>query len=126
MGADYDDDVRGIIKVRFPEAKRLPGGGWGQRWRIETGVDVPMTGDALGAAEKAMAQEDFEVRIDIVGHRTVDLLVTTREDSKQGRFLYAIYNALRIFDQGVASILSVEGQPREHWTPLRDWTASRS
>jgi len=58
------------------------------------------------------------------GHAPSNLLVTTRADAKQGRFLFAIYHALLVFDRSVARIAKIEGQPREHWTPFRDWKAS--
>ncbi len=124
MTKDYDAAAKNIIKVRFPEVTELPNGTWTQRWRIETVVDTAPKGEAFVAAELKMAQQDFEVRIDPVGPRTFDLLVTTRADGKQGRFLYAIYQALLVFDRSVARIAAVEGQPREHWTPFRDWSAS--
>lgn len=116
---DYSDAARSIIKVRFPEAKEFGNGSWAQRWRIETAGDVHTRGEALSAAEKEMGQADFEVRIDAVGLREFDLLITTRADAKQGRFLFAIYNALLVFDRSVARIAVIEGQPREHWTPFR-------
>lgn len=124
MADDYADAAKSIIKVRFPEAKELANGTWAQRWRIETAADTSARGETLAAAEKEMAQEDFEVRIDPIGPRVFDLLVTTHADAKQGRFLFAIYKALIVFDRSVARIAAVEGQPREHWTPFRDWTGS--
>ena len=84
-----------------------------------TTADDVHTREALAPAEKEMAEADFEVRIDPVGHREFDLLITTRADAKQGRFLFAIYNALLVFDRSVARIAVIEGQPREHWTPFR-------
>jgi hypothetical protein len=121
MASDYSDAARSIIKVRFPEAKELANGTWAQRWRIETAAASSARSEVLAAAEKEMAQEDFEVRIDPVGPRAFDLLITTRADAKQGRFLFAIYNALLVFDRSVARIAAVEEQPREHWTPFRDY-----
>ena len=36
MTSDYSNAAaKSIIKVRFPEAKELANGTWGQRWRIE-------------------------------------------------------------------------------------------
>ena len=72
-----------------------------------------------------MAQEDFEVRIDPRGTAAFDLLVTMRADARQGRFLFAIWNALKVFDEKVARIVAVEDQPREHWTPFREWENPR-
>ena len=69
----------------------------------------------------SMAEADFEVEIVRRGPRRFDLVVTTLQDAKQGRFLYALYNALKIFDVRVGPIASIEGQPRERWTPLRAW-----
>ena len=124
MTDDYADAAKRIIKVRFPEAKELANGTWIQRWRVETDVDVLVRGEDLAAAENEMAQEDFEVRIDPVGPRVFDFLVTTRADAKQGRFVFAIYNALLVFDRSVARVAMVEEQPREHWTPFREWPTS--
>jgi hypothetical protein len=121
MGTDYSDAAKGIVKVHFPPTQQLSSGAWGQRWRVETDVDIPTERAILDSAERAMGQDAFEVRIDLTGRRSADLLVTLRDDPAQGRFLYAIYNALKAFDHMVARISSVEDQPREHWTPLREW-----
>ncbi|MFP2960434.1 hypothetical protein ACLEPN_22085 [Myxococcus sp. 1LA] len=118
---DYSYVFDGVVRVRFPRPEQRPDGSWVERWRVDTQRDVAWSSLELEGFSKLMVSPDFEVRIVQHGARVFDLVVTMLDDARQGRFLYAIYNAIRIFDVRVGAIASIEDQPREHWTPLRAW-----
>ncbi|RKH61224.1 hypothetical protein [Corallococcus llansteffanensis] len=124
MADDYAKAFANIVKVVFPEVRAQADGTWIEEWEIKTAGPVKLvSADDLVRLGQAMSQADFQVEAVQRSEDLFVLRVVMFADAKQGRFLSNCYVMLRLFDEHLAPIAFVQGQPRMNWTPFRKWPA---
>ncbi|RKH45240.1 hypothetical protein [Corallococcus sicarius] len=121
MVDDYSKAFADIVKVVFPQARAQADGTWIEEWELKTAGPVKLvSADDLARLGRAMSQADFQVEAVQRSEDLFVLKVVMFADAKQGRFLWNSYGMLQIFDEHLAPIAFVQGQPRKSWVCLRN------
>lgn len=109
------DDIR---PVAIPEWRQETSGEWSRVWNIRFSGPIKQTAEEVLQCLRE-PQIRFDVQIDSDKSGMSLTTVTVADPLSAEMFLLAPYRVLRFIDTSIGRIESVQGQPRDWWTPFK-------
>lgn len=121
MGTEAEDYASARIrKTRWGAVVENGDDSWTTRWRI--GID-PVDDPLGGRTSVEILRDDergFEAVVSVVAADQLELKIDTDDYAMSAPYYPLTFQAFGAIDSAIASIVTIEGQPKEWYAPFRN------